>query len=1084
MSSAASQAAQQQQQLYHVQPILYPALPTPSQLHLLGSNADPSQSKSSEDGSSAASSSTSWRAKAKAAKAAKAAASSSSLSIRCAEACGKDLFVGVSDGKIHRYTLSNQGSSKQVSSTPYLLSSIDETHQAFVAFTSAQADTYAYTSSIQVSSSRKPIERIFLFPSPSFQLQAVLSESVLTFFHLHDLSPVVPGVLPAVRGLAAVVLDDAEGYAVQEDDEEGIVGRSKEEGQAESISLCLIRRKSIVLVRLSSIPLPSPSDSHQRGHSGHPSVFLEWQVLKEIPLPGGATMARRFGSKLVIATTTDYRMVDLQTEEVTPLGLPISQTQDSPSANVRPSIVTLSSSSASANAGGSKKREACEFLITSHSEGQTLGVFIKSSTAEPTPKLIEWPSHPRSVALVDSVVEQRQGNTSSGSNDKEQGGGGAEKVVIALLRNDTVEVHDLNTMQCVQRIELGSEFEARFLSSGHTRFLIGKKGQSENGENPLSSMKLVRIADVEGKEGVKARKLADKAHFDRARLLLGGRDGLQALTRASLLSQAMLLIEKNDMEQLQMLVDAAWVESMQRQHRARELTGSKDQSIGTIAHLYQVLGFHHLKALRFEAAKNAFFRGRAPVSALLRMFPDVSKYVPDSGEEAHLSSRVPLGLVERYRNWRTIDAVIADNLRWNYAPFLDVEQDQAALMLREALHTGSRTMLRHFLEEVRSEKLTQPFQCTSRVLDNALAYLYAVDGFQPSLNALLSESDECDAASLRAIFEQKARYGALAEIARKEANWAEYLSLATHLIDGELKDDSWKGQIADVVDALEKCAHQELVTRYGVWLVTHDAAAGLEILTRRAVKSRSKAGPAQDKSKAATVEPTVSLEAHRDILKQLRDLKASSAAEAYLEHVALARKNRFPELLDELMEHLFQSVLSGKRNASEATLMQQVEEDYERGMFAESFPGHLALLAQQSALIVNRLKLAIVLQGSAHLDAERMLKRIEAEGDDFLRFERAILMGKLQQHKDALTLLALQLHDTNSAEAYCTQSSDVVSPVLAERIYALSEISSLKPYASFLTRSRRGARSASDDDENRKELLGVLLGVYTSTAQR
>lgn len=68
-------------------------------------------------------------------------------------------------------------------------------------------------------------------------IAAVLSESTLSFYELPDLQPVHPQVLPHTKGVASVVVDDAEG---QEADGEGLV------------SLCIIKRKQIILVKVGS----------------------------------------------------------------------------------------------------------------------------------------------------------------------------------------------------------------------------------------------------------------------------------------------------------------------------------------------------------------------------------------------------------------------------------------------------------------------------------------------------------------------------------------------------------------------------------------------------------------------------------------------------------------------------------------------------------------------------------------------------------------------------------------------------------------------------------------------------------------
>ncbi len=268
-------------------------------------------------------------------------------------------------------------------------------------------------------------------------------------------------------------------------------------------------------------------------------------------------MGRRFGSKMVIATTNDYRLVDLDfnpasesasangagSGAVSLLGLPISQTQESPSASVRPSIVTLSSAASTADRSRKVKKRGCEFLITSHADDQTLGVFIRSDTGEPTPKLIEWPSHPRSVIISEAHAFAE--HVTGADAETGAGAGASSHVSIALLRNDTIEIHDLGSMQLLQRIELSDAFDPRFLSSGATTFLLDRKrsidlAPTPDAHNTANPLQLVPLRSApspepkversnEGSEAVAGRGNQHSSSSSSAStsVLVGGRDGLQ-----------------------------------------------------------------------------------------------------------------------------------------------------------------------------------------------------------------------------------------------------------------------------------------------------------------------------------------------------------------------------------------------------------------------------------------------------------------------------------------------------------------------------------------------------------------------------
>ena len=962
----------------------------------------------------------------------------------------------------------------------------------------------------------------------------MLCESALTFYHAPSLVPVAASVLPVVKGLATVVLDDAEvlssdvssrqrldrlarrilaepestdtGAAEDQQLAEELDPEDQTEGQASSVSLCLIRRKSLVLVQLSSIPLPSPEPNGDQQQQPSRNFFLEWQVIKEVPLPGGATMARRHGSKLVFSNTTEYRLLDLKSDQIFPLGLPISQTQDSPSASVRPSIVTLSlSAPPSGRTGGGRpplgSEARCEFLITSHSQDQTLGVFIRSDTAEPTPKLIEWPSHPRSVVLIELQMDQggQQAEAGPRRQSSSKSAAAAEQVSVALLRNDTIEVHSLDSMQRLQTIHVPDLFGARFLNSATTKFLVDAALSHAASGEPSDRLRAVRLAvgtvthpellQDEANAASRRNHQESRSPFSAAEIIVGGKDGLQVLSETSIVDRAAKLVDAREWDQLQSLSDTLWATSGNAASAAR--SGARN-IFSLEAYLSQVLAFHHLKAMRFEAARNAFWRGQTALPLIVRTFPEVADgllHGSDAGAWDGTSS-VPAGLENEYRSWRPIDGLISSNLHWNYSPHMDIDTDPAALLLREALHGRARAFLRGLLEDARNAG-QETYGCDARVVDTALARLYAMDDMPHELGQLLGESSNaCDASLLQAVLQDHARHGALAEMARRRGDLAEYLSIATKLVDGELVDQSWTGGLPDIISAIETSSHQDLVTRFGIWVTTHDPDAGIRILTRKGtVKATARHDQtAQVDPAGRGGEPTApTLEEHRYVLQQLQDAKVPAAAETYLEHVALAKRSTLPELQEQLLETLYARFIELSSDSSPEALnaMEAAEADYVQGFYAESFLAHLALLAPHSPLVVARLKLALLMQSSSALDAESMLTRIRQRGDAHLRLEQAILLGKLGKHPEALHLLALELHDANSAEAYCAQRGIVISSVLAERIHASTEVHSLKPYISFLSRSHRANKSQANKvhQTQKTELLKVLLSVYTSAPQ-
>jgi hypothetical protein len=92
-----------------------------------------------------------------------------------------------------------------------------------------------------------------------------------------------------------------------------------------------------------------------------------------------------------------------------------------------------------------------------------------------------------------------------------------------------------------------------------------------------------------------------------------------------------------------------------------------------------------------------------------------------------------------------------------------------------------------------------------------------------------------------------------------------------------------------------------------------------------------------------------------------------------------------------------------------------------------------------------------------------------------------ISLEKLGNHRAALSTLVNDLHDSSSAEAYCTLGGDVIPGKVIQAICADAKLG-LGMWASGIGgKGRQKAVDANDDGAlKRKELLKILLEVYMS----
>ncbi len=531
------------------------------------------------------------------------------------------------------------------------------------------------------------------------------------------------------------------------------------------------------------------------------------------------------------------------------------------------------------------------------------------------------------------------------------------------------------------------------------------------------------------------------------------------------------MIRESEWDALQEMVETLWAQ----QGSVKGGSSAQAGRLSALHYLQQTIGFHHLKALRFESARKALLSGQAPLLPFLRLFTDLAGDLLPSASSS--TTKVPAGLAGEYEQLSTLAELIQQNLSSNYAPALDAHSDPSLSHLSEVLaERAEEQFLLGLLAQVHAEGPSSAAarQCPIGIVDTLLARLYARHDRLGNLRALLSRPNECDLQVLRPVLEEKEQHGVLADLARREGRFADYLVIATRLLDGDVKDDRWHGSVADVIEAVQQCGDAALTTKYGIWIASKDPEAGLRILTKRKSARSSREG--------GVAPPTTTLAEHRSILHQLQEAGSPATADAYLEHVALARRNQYPELVAELYDQLFAVIKRGLAKEDDEQAMRQAERDFQEGHYAESFLGHLALLAPHSPpLFLARIKLALLLQGASELSNETALAGMRDAG---LKLEQAIVLGKLHRHEHALAILALEMKDANSAEAYCNQEGEVVSPVLAERVLALTENASLKAYVAFTTRARKNAQTAQPSKQRKSDLLKLLLRVYVNAEQR
>ncbi|KAN0136306.1 hypothetical protein V8E53_005911 [Lactarius tabidus] len=269
------------------------------------------------------------------------------VEVKCVQALGSEIYAGCSNGDLLRFALQMNGPNQPVS--------------------------YALVSR-QTLPTGKPIEEIVL--TPSISRAFVFSDRQIFLYIIPSLEP-VPGIKP-IRNVMCFAVDHRH-----------IVRPSLPDSSAPvlPVDFCVVKRSGVAL------------------------YSLREQLLyhKEIPLQGGAFLARRIGHCLCIADREQYCLIYLDAVVATPI-LPISQAPPEPGARPhRPMIVVIADE---------------EFLILSWTGAGTMGVFINAN-GDPVRGTLQWPQHPLSICLDYPHV-------------------------TALLPDQTIQVHDIESQEIAQ----------------------------------------------------------------------------------------------------------------------------------------------------------------------------------------------------------------------------------------------------------------------------------------------------------------------------------------------------------------------------------------------------------------------------------------------------------------------------------------------------------------------------------------------------------------------------------------------------------------------------------------------------------
>ncbi|ORY74073.1 hypothetical protein BCR35DRAFT_293491 [Leucosporidium creatinivorum] len=842
----------------------------------------------------------------------------------------------------------------------------------------------------------------------------LLSEGILTFHSLSSLTPLSVHAFPALRGVRTFSLDQDE-----------LAGG----GSPDAMHICAITKRTLHLLKVTNEGVTR---------------------LKDLPLPGGAFISVLRRGYVCIADVEMYSIIDLENAHALPL-LPISQ---EPNNDARPLSTSSTASTPPPPAGVDPRQRpalACaaanEFLVASHTGSTTLGVFI-AETGEPCRGTLEWASNLRSL-VVDPLYS------------------------IALLHNNTIEIHSLHTQEIVQVVSLPTSssplaLQPRSLFYSHSGIDLG----SATGGNKVELVSVPLLpssvpawpttptrrhrSSMSSSSGM-GQQDKGKGKGTAIKTLVIGKNSLYALTPLTLVVQADALMEKGRVEEALAMADQV------------EKAGSGGVAANPeLAYVYLRAAYHQLSATLFQDAFNLFLRSQCDPRLVVRMFPDLREPLISDKDEVDVCQGVKAEVLEG----KTVDDYIMANLTRNYSPHLkpDVETAPPTMELRAMLGTTARDCVSSYLTKWRRARKegkaglsgANDSRKVDMVVDTTLVRLLAEEGRSADLVVLLAEPNDCVFQQVEPALHKAGLYQVLTSLLLQKGEVVKTLEIWTKIVEGTYVDESFKNGLQQIFDLLWKTKDKAIVERFGLWLLQRDRALGLKLFS--------------DPKQTLTFET-------RDLFSKIRAVDGD-AADQYLEGAVLQERDTDSRLHADLVKRYIDRLAELLGDSTTKSHHRDQESDYATLLSTSPSPppSFLSfLVSRYSSDSPNaqfdrvRLKAILFLGASSKYDVTAMkkeLEEMEVKGLRGLTLERAIVYGKLNLDRQALSLLLHTLHDLTSAEAYSHQAGD---PLLPTDVAAAAAVLALPSSSSSTKRKKGGSAKKEVELEERRKSLARLL---------
>ncbi|XP_033257574.1 transforming growth factor-beta receptor-associated protein 1 isoform X3 [Orcinus orca] len=293
-----------------------------------------------------------------------------------------------------------------------------------------------------------------------------------------------------------------------------------------------------------------------------------------------------------------------------------------------------------------------------------------------------------------------------------------------------------------------------------------------------------------------------------------------------------------------------------------------------------------------------------------------------------------------------------------------------------------KRFLMSYLNEVRSTEVANGYK---EDIDTALLKLYTEADHDSLLDLLVTENF-CLLTDSAAWLEKHKKYFALGLLYHYNHQDAAAVQLWVSIVNGDIHDSTRSDLYEYIVDFLTYSLDADLVWQYADWVLQKNPEVGVQVFTKRPVdEQQSRFNP-------------------DDIISCLK--KYPQALVKYLEHLVMDRRLQKEGYHTHLAVLYLDEVLQQRPSAS----------------------------GKDAEVTETQAKLRRLLQQSDLYQVHFLLDRIRGAG---LPMESAILLGKLEQHEEALRILVHELADFPAAEGYCLWCSEGRAPPYRRRLFQL-----------------------------------------------